>query len=419
MTEYEAFIDRHLARSPDLKLTDEFGAFARSWIKKTTNYGLVPMTDQELLESRPARMKKRFKNGLSSEVEPRHARVMMFVKNEKMNLNNGRKPPRAIQYRNSIYTAHLAKYTVRLDKILSKEPMLDNYGFPIMTKGRTAIQIGKLISDAWYASGSEHAYLIDHTAYDAHITSEHLKLEHLYYLTQYGFDSELKRLLKFQLHNKVTSRNGIRVNVEGCRMSGDANTSLGNSILNYMMLRYCFPDSIILVNGDDSIVFGGRQHHSFTEVGMKSKMNMAYTMNDLEYCQQKPVLTEEGWVMMRDPSRVLNRSALRISNGSMKDWLLTVGIGEAHACPYDPLSQALAKRFMELGSKGGKFRLNMLEWRHKVTACKEIKPATKMSTQQWQATFGIDTKCMDFMIRCVSNLVLYDGAKKYQDSKPV
>lgn len=406
-TEYEAFVDRHL-KSDNMAITDEFGRFALNWIDKTTNWHLEPLSDAQLLASRPQRMRKRYTNGLSAVFEPRHARVMMFVKNEKMNLTAGRKPPRAIQYRNSIYTARLAKFTVQLDLILSKGAMKDNYGLPIMTKGRTAIQVGQLIAKAWFESGGEHAYLIDHVAYDAHISAAHLDIEHKYYLKQYNQDSELKELLDYQINNKVMSRNGIKVTVRGCRMSGDANTSLGNSVLNYIMLRYCFPDSIILVNGDDSIVFGGHQAHQLHEVGMVSKVKLANDISQLEYCQQQPVLTDIGYVMMRDPWRVLNRAAIRLSAGNIKDWLLTVGIGEAHACPYDPISQALATRFRELGL-GAKFRQHFMQYRHNMAYCPDIIPATSKSILGWQESFGIDTNCMNFMIQCVKNMVLYNG----------
>jgi len=347
--EYEAFIGRHLL---------EFDKTSQSFSRWAFNHSfgwpsLAPLTEDELIQTRPQRMRKRYRSGLSESLDiKRHSRVMMFVKEEQMNFEKQRKAPRAIQYRGSTYTANLARYCVPLEMHLSHVGLPDNYGWPIMTKGRNAIELGNLIYDV-FCVGKRYVHLVDHSAYDAHINLTHLAIERLV-MNQVFQCNDLQVLLKAQRNNVVYSKNGIKAKCVARRMSGDANTSLGGSIINYIMLRYLYPDAIILVNGDDSIIYSdaAQPSHPFEDVGMVSVVDTVHDLESIEFCQMRPVLGEHGCAMVKNPDRVLNRKLLKLSKIDLLDWFRCTGLGELYASPYDPISQGVASIFLELAGDG-------------------------------------------------------------------
>lgn len=349
--EYEAFVDRHLVEglSPSQHFMDWAFKYDFGWPV------LEKMSHEELIATRPQRMRKRYREGLEHPLDlDKHSTCRMFVKSEQMDLNSKRKPPRAIQYRGSTYTANLATYCVPAEYWLSHNELEDNFGFPILTKGRNALELGDLIYKA-YLTGRKNIVLADHTAYDAHIALGHLALERKSMKDMFPNDYEdLINLLKKQRYNRVYSAHGIKVKNVARRMSGDANTSLGGSIINYAMLRYLYPDAIIFVNGDDSIIFTNQDgpRYDFGSVGMKTTYTIVHSMEEIEYCQMRPVYGKHGWAMVKNPERVLNRKLLKISELRLSDWMRVTALGELHASPYDPVSQLVASMFLEKAGKG-------------------------------------------------------------------
>jgi len=69
-------------------------------------------------------------------------------------------------------------------------------------------------------------------------------------------------------------------------------------------------------------------------MGFGTKVNIAYYFEDIDLCQCKPVNTVNGWLMVRSPQRVIERSTVCIDHNYAKDvdlfkrWLHTVGICE-------------------------------------------------------------------------------------------
>lgn len=187
-------------------------------------------------------------------------------------------------------------------------------------------------------------------------------------------------------------------------MSGDANTSIGNSIINYLILRWCFPESTIMVNGDDSIIFGGYQEHDLALTGMKSTISKAHTLDEIEFCQLRFVQFGETCAAMRDPHRVLSRMAIKCTTAPPnRDWYYTLGQGEMHASPYDPFVQRLARSFDRHGKKG-RFRRHLLEYRHGVLATSEVHRETIESTKAWSRVFRIDPEIAASLFRFAEQL---------------
>jgi hypothetical protein len=105
-------------------------------------------------------------------------------------------------------------------------------------------------------------------------------------------------------------------------MSGDMDTGLGNCIImNSLIKMYMklvgIKHYLSSVNGDDSVVLIEADQEKlfrssmylWKRFGFNMKCDIVYSLEDVDYCQCKPLLTDYGWVMSRDPKRVLSRIA--------------------------------------------------------------------------------------------------------------
>jgi hypothetical protein len=126
-------------------------------------------------------------------------------------------------------------------------------------------------------------------------------------------------LLKRTLINKVKTFQGDEWTIKGTRMSGDVDTSLGNSIINYALLSAILHDCgyhqfEIIVNGDDSILFTKKpinvqQFQSVArKYNMESKVLPSTTIiHQVEFCRTKLVYKPNGQAtMMFNPKRSIN-----------------------------------------------------------------------------------------------------------------
>jgi len=92
--------------------------------------------------------------------------------------------------------------------------------------------------------------------------------------------------------------------------------------------------------------------HDFSDVGMVSVVNVVEFLEDIEYCQMRPIIGAYGCAMVKNPERVLNRKILKLSKVNTSDWMRTTGLGELYASPYDPVSQSISHMFLEMAGDG-------------------------------------------------------------------
>lgn len=186
-------------------------------------------------------------NAMEHEGRTVSARVVPFTKLEKMGANKY-KAPRLIQARDASFNIEYGRYIKPLERQLK-----DHVVFGKGNYDQVARRVAKLSSQYKYYTEC------DHTTFDAHVTVDMLRLLHRYYATCYNDDRELALLSRRTITNYCTTRNGEHYVVHGTRMSGDVDTSFGNSLINYHVLRAGLREQKIrgevLVNGDDSIIF--------------------------------------------------------------------------------------------------------------------------------------------------------------------
>jgi len=403
--EVSSLVNRHL--TPITETSDEVLRLCYNVLQPIIEHckGVEKMTAAELISTRPQRMKRRYRNALSLDLKPVHGTVNLFIKFEKK--EDPTKAPRAIQFRATPYTARLAKYIIPIEKRMYQVIDGVNHGFPIIAKGLNALERGCIIADMYAKYVKPSVYLIDHSKFDSCVNIKLLKLEHHVYNSVFK-DTFLRFLLKQQLKNLGRSRNGLYYRCEARRMSGDANTASGNCLINYALLRVKFgPRAIIFLDGDDSVVFMPEDVDvDFSDTGMSSKINIVYALEDIEFCQSKPVLTTEGHIMCRDPIRALSRSIYKLGAlpPNWRDYLATIGIGEGLCSPHMPIIQSMAERFREFG---GSYKWYFSEYRPNMQNCKMgFLPPTQESRVSFDQSYNIDGLVQKEMEIRISRMVL-------------
>lgn len=199
-----------------------------------------------------------------------------------------------IQARDLTFNIEYGRYIKPLELITKKETQFG--------KGRNID-----ISNKIYKLAKRYTYYTeaDHMEFDAHVTKEHLKLTHTYYQSCYHHSKPLRKLSKRTLINKCKTLDGIKYKVHGTRMSGDVDTSFGNSLINYALLKQALSDigleGEVIVNGDDSIIFTNKPIPqdqfiaALATYNMETKLNPSVTnIHKVEFCRQKLIINNRG-----------------------------------------------------------------------------------------------------------------------------
>jgi hypothetical protein len=274
---------------------------------------VTPYTIDEYIATMPTSKRKRYE-------QAKHHRpsktVKSFIKMEKTNID---KAPRLIHGRSPRYNLDLGKYIKKLEHmILSRDKHRKHFRI-----GKGYDQYGQ--AQVFLKHNRRRGYVhieLDHTAFDAHITKDMLKLEHNIYKSCFANDPNLKGLLNAQLTNRCRTRNGYQYTLQGTRCSGDVNTAIGNSLINYYILMSMCAEigikrPLITVNGDDSILSIPSQYTSkiksmpaiLRTYNMETKIgNVTRNIKLIEFCQQTLHTDDNGMaITITNPKRIEER----------------------------------------------------------------------------------------------------------------
>lgn len=239
---------------------------------------------------------------LSLDVLPltrRDAYLKTFVKAEKINVTLKPDPaPRVIQPRDPRYNVEVGRYLKKLEPRLMKA--IDKlWGHTTAIKGYTVERVGAIIHEKSLRFRDCAFVGLDASRFDQHCSVQALEWEHSVYNRIFK-DPYLKELLTWQLLNTGSAYlpdGFIRYKVEGCRMSGDMNTSMGNYlIMSCLCYAYCKSIGVRaeLVNcGDDCVLFLERSDLPklkslpdwFAKMGYAMKVEKAvFSVEQVEFC---------------------------------------------------------------------------------------------------------------------------------------
>jgi len=242
-----------------------------------------------------------------------------------------------IQSRHPTFNIAYGKYIKPLEQKITKHIPKTSLHFGKGDPDSIAARIAKLSAKyRWYTEG-------DHSTFDAHVTTEHLKLTHWYYRKCFPLHHvEVNQLSQRTLVNRCTTRRGEKYTTRATRMSGDVDTSFGNSLINYAILREVLDTVGIrgecIVNGDDFILFTDtrvditlfrawlRTHNMDTDMKESTE-----NIHRVEFCRSKFVINNEGRnTMMMDPGRLAGIYGMTFRNvRSYQLYLVEVALANA------------------------------------------------------------------------------------------
>jgi hypothetical protein len=263
------------------------------------------------------------------------SRVRMFLKDDKYHtLKIG--APRCIQYRSKRYCLPLATYLHPIEQYVYT--WKDTSGTPIFAKARNLKQRGQDIETKFNCFISPAVISMDHSKFDCHVNKDLLELEHRFY-NECCKSWLLAKLLKWQKRNVGKTANGVKYLTMFTRMSGDQNTGLGNSLINYAMtvalldklkIKYC-----LYIDGDDFLVFveSANAHlvkaEGYKQFGMSTKLDsIATVMEKIDFCQSRPVFDGVSYTLVRSPIRMLERiqwGVGRFAPRYIRNYLTSIG----------------------------------------------------------------------------------------------
>lgn len=311
----------------------------------------------------------------------KEAEVSVFVKYEKTDRTTKSDPvPRVISPRSPEYNLRVARFLRKLEEPLF-DAIGDLFGHKTVMKGVTATQTARLISEKWQMFNRPVAVGLDASRFDQHVSREALQFEHSIYTRCFPVKrhrEELSRLLKYQLRNRCSGYvpdGSVKYTTDGTRMSGDMNTSLGNCVLMCLMVKAYSEELGINLqlanNGDDCVVF--MEQHDLARFSKnldgwfrKMGFNMvveapSMAMEEIEFCQCRPVYDGVSWVMCRNPwtalakDSVLLKNPKQVSAGFFATWLDAVGQGGLSLAGGLPVFQTFYQMYIRSGQE---FRRN-------------------------------------------------------------
>lgn len=345
--------------------------FRRVVVRKVYGAPIVPTSEVILMYN--GRKRTVYSNARESlgkcPINQKDARLCAFVKFEKQDIN---KAPRIILPRSSRYNLRLAKYLKGAEKRYFKG-INDAFGArtrSTVIKGFNNCKVANILWDKWCEFLNPVAVGLDAKKFDMHVTPEALKWEHTFYNRVFR-SPELRKLLRWQLRNEgVAYANDGRVKfrMEGTRCSGDMNTSLGNCIIMCGLIYAYSSERGVRVelanNGDDCVVIMERRDldrytHNlsewFEEYGFRMTVEPpVQVFEQIEFCQTHPVMTVEGWKMMRNFPAVMRKDGIclmEVQNMKvLRKWMGGVGACNLAAHCGVPVLQQMALWFIEHGT---------------------------------------------------------------------
>lgn len=309
---------------PDVAFVRTMRVFAHrvaDWLGR----GVTPM-DGEWVDSYTGRKKTMYRNAeldlMFESFSKRDRYVKSFVKAEKV--TDVSKDPRMIQARSPRYNYMLGNYLKPIEHRLYRLKGTRGLrrwlpGTRVIAKGMDSRTRAEIIASKMERFRSPVVVSIDASRFDAHVGRALLTVEHSIYLRYWRGDRMLQRLLNYQLVNRGWTSNGIRYKCPGGRMSGDMNTALGNCLIMTAMvaamarhLQWQPGNWDMLCDGDDCLLFLDGSDHldqivaTLARAGMTIKIEAkAYCLEDVEFCQSRPVWTADGLKMVRDVRKTL------------------------------------------------------------------------------------------------------------------
>jgi hypothetical protein len=382
----------------------------------TTTY-LRPWTLEEFVDSYTGRQYNRYRRAADSlaaqPLSSDDATVATFIKCEKINFHAKADPaPRIIQPRDPRFNAAIGVFIKPLEKLIYKN-LGKLYKYPCVAKGFDVFQTGDIIASKWGLFENPCAISLDASRFDQHVSVEALKWTHSTYL-KFNDDPEFKLMLNMMLRNKgrgLCADGRVSYVVDGCRMSGDMDTALGNCLLMVAMTySYCRKygiDHEVMDNGDDITVimdasneglFRSHVKQFYADLGFTMKVEpTVYVLEEIEFCQMHPVFDGSMWRMVRNPICLAKDLVCTTGQTQVDAWLEAIGLGGISLASGLPIYQSFYVMLSKFGRKRKKSKIE--KWHlyagsgfARLAGLTKRRPAeiTTEARQSFEKAFGLN-----------------------------
>lgn len=328
-------------------------------------------------------------------------RVSSFVKVEKWPAEKMlAKAPRLIQFRSYEYGCRLANWLAPLEEALWG---YEEEGLPIFAKGKDSWAVASMLRGAWDQFVDPVAYLGDHSKFDSSIHWMWIAAEADAYVAAFPDDRPLRAILSRQVRNRCYTKGGVAYGIRGTKMSGEYNTSLGDTLINESAIRYAFPSNIrVVLNGDDFVVVTERGVVDQTEVvnrfklcGFTTEIERVDDFRLIKFCQSQPLRVgpTNQWRMVREPARAISRSTYSVRKYGGRAWrrLISAMAFSEDACSDGvPVLSAWAD-YLNRASGGEKPLPSQIEYRarlEKRVARERLSCVTETTRDDFEVAFG-------------------------------
>lgn len=208
-------------------------------------------------------------------------------------------------------------------------------------------------------------------------------------------------------------------------MSGDADTALGNTLVNLdCMYGFLKANNItkydMLVDGDDSIVIveQGEEFSTdfFQEYGFKTKLEVTNSLERAEFCQSRVVYTDPP-TFVRNPCRAMSHASIAVDMeaNDINGWLEAVALCEISCNSGVPVLQTFAES-LRTGYRP-KFTPDMCH-RMALETFRNAKPITDEARASFSRAWGIDpTLQRELEETCLTYRVLNCSTSDYESEQ--
>lgn len=271
--------------------------------------------------------------------------VSTFVKAEKVNFTAKPDPaPRVIQPRSPRYNLMVGRFLKPFEHELVAG-FRRAWGYSVVCKGMNADKVAQQLRDNWDQFDDPVAVGLDAHRFDQHVSRDALEFEHSVYNSVFH-SKELRYLLSWQLRNKGFGRIGdflAKYTVDGCRMSGDINTGMGNCLLMSLLVLNYFEEHGIRArltnNGDDCVVICCKRdlpklkqlEPYFLKFGFRLAVELPVEVFErIVFCQAQPVWVGEAWRMVRNPWTAMSKDCVSLlpweTEAQFETWRAAIGV---------------------------------------------------------------------------------------------
>lgn len=260
------------------------------------------------------------------------AYIGAFIKDEKTNLTRKDDPcPRIIQPRSPRFNVEIGKHLKPMEKTIFNAIAMV-FGSTTVMKGLNADQRGTELAQKWAKFNKPVALLLDATRFDQHCNRQIIDWEHDIEEKITLDREDLKRLNAMRRVNTCFARahdGGFKYTLNGGRMSGDMDTAMANCLTMCAMTWSFMKEGDYgkfeyMNDGDDGVLIFEEEvlervlvdyQDYFLGCGFQMKLDgVAHTMEDIEFCQARPIFDGHRWRFVRDPRICIGKDCLTITS---------------------------------------------------------------------------------------------------------